>query len=153
MPIGPNATQDFLHWLDYDLTPMPGASRFSMGTWNVVGWIGLADSISLLQEMGLENIDRHTVGLAAEAIAMLERLGFEVITPPGHGPIVTFRSGLSVEKTESLVSFLSDNHVTVVRHLDASGEPHVRLSFHAYNTGEELHCFESIFKQGLDQVS
>lgn len=153
LPIGPNATQDFLHWLDYDLTPMPGASRFSMGTWNVVGWIGLADSISLLQELGLDNIDRHTVGLAAEAIAMLERRGFEVITPPGHGPIVTFRSGLSVEKTEALVGFLSDNHVTVVRHLDASGEPHVRLSFHAYNTSEELHCFESIFKQGLDQVS
>lgn len=153
LPIGPNATQDFLHWLDYDLTPMPGASRFSMGTWNVVGWIGLGESISLLRELGLENIDRHTVGLAAEAIAMLQRLGFEVITPPGHGPIVTFRSGLSVEKTEALVSSLSENQVSVVRHLDGSGVPHVRLSFHAYNTAEELHCFESILKKGLDQIA
>lgn len=153
LPIGPNATQDFLHWLNYDLTPMPGASRFSMGTWDVVGWIGLGESIGLLRELGMENVERHTVALAAEAIAMLQRMGFEVITPPGHGPIVTFRSGLSAEKTEALVNFFAENHVSVVRHLDASGEPHVRLSFHAYNTREEIHCFETMLKQGLDHIA
>ena len=152
LSIGPNATQDFMHWLSYDLTPLPGASRFAMGTWDVVGWIGLRESIGLLRELGVHNIDRHTTTLAVEAIAMLQRLGFEVISPAGHGPIVTFRSGLSSEETDALVDYLYRQHVTVVKHLDGQGTPHVRLSFHAYNTREELHCFESILNDGLREV-
>jgi len=152
LPIGPNATQNYMHWLSYDLTPLPGASRFAMGTWDVVGWIGLRESIGLLRELGLENIEKHTVGLASEAIAMLQRRGFEVITPAGHGPIVTFRSGLSIEETDALVTYFGEHRVTLVKHLDGRGRPHVRLSFHAYNTREELHCFETILEEGLARV-
>lgn len=152
LPIGPNATQDFMHWLNYNLTPLPGASRFYMGTWNVVGWIGLGESISLLQELGLENIDRHTSTLAAEAIAMLDRMGFEVISSPGHGPIATFRSGLSEAQTDELVAHLLEHRITVVKHLDAEETPHIRLSFHAYNTREELHCFEPILREGMERI-
>ncbi len=152
LPIGPNATRDFMHWLSYDLTPLPGASRFAMGTWDVVGWIGLRDSIGLIRELGLQNIDRHTTALAAEAIAMLERMGLEVVTPAGHGPIVTFRSGLSSEETDALVAYLYEQHVTVVKHLDARGTPHVRLSFHAYNTREELHCFGTILEERMRSI-
>src|SRR5690606_32364802 len=36
-PIGPSATRDSMHWLDYDLTPLPAAQRFGMGTPNVLG--------------------------------------------------------------------------------------------------------------------
>ncbi|HSM57225.1 MAG TPA: aminotransferase class V-fold PLP-dependent enzyme [Candidatus Sulfomarinibacteraceae bacterium] len=151
-PIGPNATQDFMHWLDYDLTPRPGAARFAMGTWDVVGWYGLASSLELLQELGVENIDRHTSTLAAEAIAMLQRQGFEVLTPAGHGPIVTFRSGLSSEQTDEVVARLDEEGVSVVKHLDAAGEPHIRLSFHAYNTSDELHRFERIFNDAYEEV-
>lgn len=153
MPVGPNATQDFMHWLDYDLTLRPGAERFSMGSSNIVGWIGMQESVRLLQELGLENIDRHTTALAAEAIAMLERLGLEVISPPGHGPIVTFRPGLSEARTDALVGALLAASVTAVKHLDAGGTPHVRLSFHAYNTREELRRFEEILRRCLDKIA
>ncbi|HZD10362.1 MAG TPA: aminotransferase class V-fold PLP-dependent enzyme [Candidatus Binatia bacterium] len=152
LPIGPNATQDYTHWLSYDLTPLAGASRFAMGTWNVVGWLGLRESIGLLRELGIENVDHHTVALSAEVIALLQRLGFEVITPPGHGPIVTFRSGLNPEQTDALIDRLAEQHVTVVKHLDVKGTAHVRLSFHAYNTQEELHCFEPILKETMKRV-
>lgn len=147
MPIGPNATHDYMHWLDYNLQPLPGASRFAMGTWNVVGWLGLRGSIGLLRELGLENIDHHTASLAAEAIAILERQGYEVISPAGHGPIVTFRSGLSEAETEGMVNGLAQRKVSVVKHLDAAGTPHIRLSFHAYNTREELHCFDTLLQE------
>jgi selenocysteine lyase/cysteine desulfurase len=153
MPVGPNATQDFMHWLNYDLALLPGAERFSMGSWDVVGWMGLQESVHLLQELGPENIDRHTTALAAEAIAMLERLGLEVISPPGHGPIVTFRSGLDEAETDALVGALQAEHVTVVKHLDAGGVPHVRLSFHAYNTREEVRRFEKILRRCLGEVA
>jgi cysteine desulfurase / selenocysteine lyase len=153
LPIGPNATQDYLHWLRYDLTPLPGASRFMMGTLDVVGWIGLGESIALLRELGLENIDRHTTALSAEAIAILERQGFEQLSLPGHGPIVTFRSGLSSEKTDALVAALLEQKITVVKHLDSDGIPHVRLSFHAYNTREELHCFDAALRQAMERIA
>lgn len=153
LPIGPNATRDFMHWLSYDITPLPGASRFYMGTWNVVGWIGLAESIALLQALGLQNVDKHTSSLAAEAIAMLERLNYEVITPPGHGPIVTFKSGLDAEQTDEVVTFLAQEKITVVKHLDRQGTPHIRLSFHAYNTREELHCFEPVLRDAVKKIA
>lgn len=140
--IGPNACRDYEEWLDYDLTPRPGAARFAMGTPNVVGLASLQESLGLLLELGVENVDRHVTALAAEAIAMLERLGYEVISLPGHGPIVTFRPDLSTDEADALVETLGQQRITVSRRSDAAGVPHVRLSLHAYNTSEELARFE-----------
>ena len=140
--IGPNACQDYEHWLDYDLTPRPGAARFAMGTPNVVGLASLQESLGLLLELGVENVDRHVTALAAKAIAMLQRLGYEVISPPGHGPIVTFKPDLSTDEADALVETLRRQGVTISRRSDANGVPHVRLSLHAYNTSDELTRFE-----------
>src|SRR5450432_879714 len=35
--IGANSVVDFMHWLKYDLTPLPGAARFALGTTNFGG--------------------------------------------------------------------------------------------------------------------
>jgi len=140
--IGPNACRDYEQWLDYDLTPRPGAARFAMGTPNVVGRAALDASLGLLLELGVENVDRHVTALAAEAIALLERLGYEVISRPGNGPIVTFKPGLSEEKADALVETLRQQSVTISRRSDAARVPHIRLSLHAYNTSEELDRFE-----------
>lgn len=140
--IGPNACQNYEQWLDYDLTPRPGAGRFAMGTPNVVGRAALSASLELLLKLGVENVDRHVTVLAAEAIAMLERLGYEVISLPGHGPIVTFKPDLSTEEADALVETLRQQGITVSRRSDAAGVAHVRLSLHAYNTREELASFE-----------
>ncbi len=143
--IGPNACRDYEQWLDYDLTPRPGAARFAMGTPNVVGRAALDASLDLLLELGVENVDRHVTAVAAEAIAMLERLGYEVISRPGDGPIVTFNPGLSEDEADTLVEALRQQRVTVSRRSDAAGVPHVRLSLHAYNTSAELARFEQLW--------
>ena len=140
--IGSNACCGYEEWLDYDLTPLPGAARFAMGTPNVVGRAALEASLDLLLELGVENVDRHVTAVAAEAIAMLRRLGYETITPPGHGPIVTFKPGLTVEEADALVETLRQRGITVSRRNDAAGAPHIRLSLHAYNTSAELVRFE-----------
>ncbi len=145
--IGPNATRDWLFWLDYDLEPLPGAGRFMGGTPNVVGLFGLLQSIALLQELGLAHIDQHTTGLAAEAIERLARLGYAPITPrEEHGPIATFKTGLDNEQSDALVAYLNAHKASVVKHLSPSGEPHLRLSFHCYNTRDEIDQFEAIIK-------
>src|SRR5690606_9868238 len=146
--IGPNSTKDYLHWLDYDLTPLPGAARFGMGTPNIVGICGMAASVQLLQELGIANIDRHTHGLVQHAMECLHDLSYAPITPAhAHGPVVTFPTGRSSEETDELVNHLAENNIYVVKHLDAAGNAYIRLSFHAYNTVEEIHRFSQVMPE------
>jgi selenocysteine lyase/cysteine desulfurase len=145
--IGPNATRDWLFWLDYDLTPMPGAARFMAGTPNVVGMFGLLESLRLLRELDVEQIDQYTTGLAAEALERLARLGYRPVTQrEEHSAIVTVESGLSDDNTNRLVSYLDEHGISIVKHWSPQRLPHVRLSFHCYNTTEELDQFEAIIK-------
>jgi cysteine desulfurase / selenocysteine lyase len=145
--LGPNATVDYLHWLDYNLKPLPGAHRFRAGTPNLVGMFGLLESINLLQELGLEEIERHTSQLTAFTLEMLSGLGYQTLTVPGkHGPIATFASGLSNSETDGLVAYLAENNVTVVKHLNKAGAPHVRVSFHCYNTVAEVERLEQLLR-------
>ncbi|MDT8307364.1 MAG: aminotransferase class V-fold PLP-dependent enzyme, partial [Anaerolineae bacterium] len=145
-PIGPNATEDYMHWLDYNLTPRPGALRFNMGTPNVPGLFALEASLRFLIELGVGNIERHTTALAAAAIAMLQRLGYDVLTPPGHGPIVTFCPRLDDAAADAAVAALQQRGITISKRWDAARVPHLRLSFHAYNTLEELNRFEDAWR-------
>lgn len=150
--IGPNATVDFLHWLNYDLTPLPAAQRFNSGTPNLVGLFGLHESAGLLQTLGIAHIDHHTRQLAAAACEQLTAQGYELVTPykdgQAPGPIVTFRSPLDNEATDALVAHLAAQEAIVVKHLDPSGNPYIRLSFHAYNTLAEVACFMEMLAEG-----
>lgn len=144
--IGPNATQDWLHWLNYDLTFLPAAGRFGGGTPNLAGIFAMQASLTLLKELGRTNIDSHTTALARYAHKELTARGREVITPCDNiGPIVTFKTELSDKDTDALVQHLAQHDISVVKHLDAPGIPHVRLSFHCYNTTAEIDRFLSVF--------
>ncbi len=143
-----NATVDYLHWLAYDLTPLPGAERLAAGTPNVPGLIGLGQSLALLEELGVANIDAHTTALSRYAIARLTALGLDVITPiDALGPIVTFRSPVDATATEQLVQRLAAQGVVVVKHLDAAGAAYIRLSFHCYNVTAEIDRFIETFSE------
>jgi selenocysteine lyase/cysteine desulfurase len=136
--IGCDATRDWEFWLDYDLTPLAGAERFNGGTPNVVGMFGLLESVRLLRSLGLAHIDAHTSALSAEAIGRLRALGYEVITSlEEHGPIVTFCASRP-EHTEALMKFLLERGVSLAKHLSPQAKPHLRISFHCYNTRQEL---------------
>jgi cysteine desulfurase / selenocysteine lyase len=143
--IGPNATVNYLHWLDYDLTLLPAAQRFGSGTPNLIGMFGLHESVGLLQELGIADIDQHTRQLATAVIEQLQTGGYEVITPltngQAPGPIVTFRSPVDNEATDALIARLAEENAFVVKQLDRPGNPHLRLSFHCYNTLAEVERF------------
>jgi cysteine desulfurase / selenocysteine lyase len=146
--LGPNATVNYVHWLNYDLTLLPAAQRFGSGTPNLIGMFGLHESVGLLQELGITHIDRHTRQLARAAIEQLQRHGYTVITPftdrQAPGPIVTFRSPVDNEATDALIVRLAEQNVSVVKQLDRPGNPHIRISFHAYNTLDEVARFMEI---------
>ncbi|NDJ86892.1 MAG: aminotransferase class V-fold PLP-dependent enzyme [Chloroflexi bacterium] len=142
--IGPNAVDGWEHWLDYNLTPRPGAIRFLMGTPNVPGMLSVLSSLKLINELGRENIDDYTTGLATYALNALNAAGYLVITPHApdeHGPIVTFKYSESDTATDDLVQRLAQHQIMVTKHLDAAGHPYVRISVHCYNTTSDIDRF------------
>jgi cysteine desulfurase / selenocysteine lyase len=152
--IGSNATKDYIHWLAYDLAPMPGAARFNGGTPNLPGIFSIDASLSLITELGIDHIDHHTRVLSRYACHKLAELGLEVITPEDAlGPIVTFRSAFSVEDTDRLVRYLADRQIVVVKHLDETGNPYIRLSFHCFNQTHEIDSLSEAYQAWLEKES
>jgi selenocysteine lyase/cysteine desulfurase len=145
--VGPNAVVDFLRWLKYDLTPLPGAARFAMGTASVSGPLGLLESVNLLLELGLPAIDAYVTGLASYAIERLEAAGYSVLTPKAHGPIVTFRAAPDDARTTALVEGLTARQIVTVKHWDAHDNAYIRASLHCYNTPEEIDRFIAALKE------
>jgi selenocysteine lyase/cysteine desulfurase len=41
---------------------------------------------------------------------------------------------------------LRQNNITVVKHLDREGTPHIRASFHCFNTEGEIGRFREVLK-------
>jgi cysteine desulfurase / selenocysteine lyase len=145
--IASNSTVEYLHWLAYDLTLLPGAARFNSGTPNLPGIFSIGASLELLNELTLEAIDTHTTALSRYACQRFSSYDFQVVTPDiVCGPIVTFRSPVAGLETDQLVRDLAAHQIVVVKHLDAAGNPHIRLSFHCYNTFEEIDRFIEVYR-------
>jgi selenocysteine lyase/cysteine desulfurase len=147
--VGALSTADRIHFLNYDLTPHPGALRFLMGTPNILGVAGMIETMTLLNELTRDAIDRHTTRLAARALFMAQERGYELTTTLGeHGPIATFKSKLGRDETHTFLQKLNQEAgVVVARHFDRQGSTHLRMSFHCYNTEEEIvRAFEALDK-------
>jgi len=145
---GANATKDYVFWLDYDMTPQPGAARFSLGIYNIIGMAGMLEGLRLLRELGIAHIDRHTQTLVEAAIDLMEAEGYTSITPrQAHGSIATFKLDMDSAQADTLLQFLDARQVSVAKHLSPQGDAHLRLSFHCYNKVEEIHQFQAIIKE------
>lgn len=136
-------------YLDYDLTPEKGAMRFVMGTPPLSGMFGLLESVGLINELTREAINWHTTRLISYALDRAETLGYELVTPRGrHGPIATFKSGLDDARTDALLAALEEQKITIGKHLDKQGVPHLRLSVHCFNDQDDIDClFDALQKE------
>lgn len=146
--ISGNSTQDYLHWLKYDLTPANAAQRFNTGSPNVAGIVAVVESLGLIRELGTEQIDQHTRALSDKFTAVVSNLGYHVVSPqPAMGPIVTFKIATSNQEADALLKRLQDQQVSLVKHLDREGNPYLRASFHCYNTFDEVEQFGHILAE------
>jgi selenocysteine lyase/cysteine desulfurase len=109
------------------------------GTANYPGAIGLAASVELINQIGIENVGRHVLSLTDHLIAALHQRHIQVVTPeePQHrSGIVTF----TLEEPRdnlALTRFLQEHKVLVsVRY--TSGVGGVRVSCHLFNTTDDL---------------
>ncbi|MBC8249414.1 MAG: aminotransferase class V-fold PLP-dependent enzyme, partial [Anaerolineales bacterium] len=90
---GATSVVDFLNFRDYNLTFLPDARRFELGTPNLVGMVGLLASVNLLLEVGIEEIRRWTLHLTDVLIEDLQERGYQIascLRPEHRSAIVSF---------------------------------------------------------------
>jgi selenocysteine lyase/cysteine desulfurase len=139
-----NSVEGWEHWLNYDLTPRAGAARFMTGTPNIPGMVSIVSSLSLINELERVHIDKHTTALTGQFWDRLDAEGYQIVTPRNdnlRGPIITFQYHSSIEVTQHAIETLDQNDIMVGMHLNANGEPYVRLSVHCYNNDDDVQRF------------
>lgn len=119
----------------YDLPLSDTASRFEAGTLSWPSLVGLMESVQLLQDVGVANIEDHVLSLTDGLITSLVDRGYELITPIGtrseRSGIVTFRQ--PDRSPSDLYERLIDASV-IVSHRGNG----IRVSPHLYNTWVDI---------------
>jgi cysteine desulfurase/selenocysteine lyase len=129
---GATSVVDFENFRDYDLTFLPDAKRFELGTPNLVGMVGLLASVNLLLEVGIEEIQHWTLHLTEVLIEDLQKRGYRIascLRPEHRSAIVSFPT----PDVEADYQKLTANKVIV-----SLRENYIRVSPHCYNTEEEV---------------
>jgi cysteine desulfurase/selenocysteine lyase len=128
--MGVRGSDDFSRLVDYDLTWRDGARRFEQITVPFQDFAGMAASLGLLQELGMEAIGAHVAERVEQLATGAERAGVEVVTPARRrAGIVTLRP----RDVSATASRLRDARV-----IHSVREGTVRLSPHCYTTSDEI---------------
>lgn len=126
------------------LDPAPGTRRFESGTPAIPNIYGAVAGVKLLQQYGLRNVaDR--IGLLAKALINgASELGIQIKTPlDSVGPLVVLQS----RDADGLVRlFARDGVVCSSRH------DGLRISFHAYNTLDDVKFVLRLLQQNLEML-
>lgn len=94
----------------------------------------LKAALGYLQEVGLDRIEKHTVGLANEFRDEVAKLGFDTWTPPNNpSPIVSFAHGRDRKEVEKL--FEKEGIVITFREKNGSV---VRVSHSLFNNRNDI---------------
>jgi selenocysteine lyase/cysteine desulfurase len=121
-------TAQYFDYASRDMTLRPDAGRYECGTLNTVGCFGLAASLELLLEVGIENIAPAVQARADQVYEGVRRLGFETLaerTAATGAGIVSFRKpGMD---SMLIVRKLKDANISV-----ASRQGWVRAAPHFY---------------------
>lgn len=120
----------------------PNTRRFESGTPPIPSIYGASAGVELLQEIGLGKVADHIKMLAKSLLEGARSLGIEVKTPgDSTGPLLVLRS----KDADALVQKFADHDVVLSSRHDG-----LRISFHAYNTAEDVACVLGLLEKNLD---
>ncbi len=115
------------------------AQRYEYGTVSVPLFVGLGASMDFLLNIGIKNIWRRDYSLASAFKKGLAKLGAEILSPQNqdeHSAMITFK--LKNIEYGKLQNFLASNYKLRTRGIYEGGLNGVRISFHLYNSFEEV---------------
>lgn len=117
------------------------ASRFQSGSPSVPNIYGAAAGIELLQSIGMEAVAAQIAKLTAALLQGAAEMGIRAKTPAGSaGPLVVLRA----KDAAALVAKLAERNIVVSSRHDG-----LRISFHAYNTLDDVRAVLRIAGQHL----
>ena len=141
------ADEDIFRMDIHDYSPSPTARRFEHGTPPIPNiYAGLA-GLELVQEIGIAETEEHVRGLTALLIDGVEDLGGRVVTPhdPGRrGPLVAVAS----TDEHALVAALGAEGVVT-----SSRDGNLRISFHGYNSSEDVDAVLAALRRHRDLLA
>jgi len=120
--------------LDYKLDLWPSAKRFEAGGMNYLGLHGLDASLDIIEEAGVENIERHVLRLTDLLIEKLQERGYRVtssLLPRERSGIVSFVH--QRHDSEELLGRLSEAKI-----ITSLRDGAIRASAHLYNNEEDI---------------
>jgi len=124
-------------FLPYNFDIKEDASRFEPGSLNLMGIFAMGESISMIEEIGVENIARKIIGLTDHMAQGLSKRGWEVLSPRNEesekSGIVSFNGAAPPHQ---VVERLEKKGVII-----ATRGGILRASPHFYNTFEETDYF------------
>ena len=77
--VGTTTVVDAQAYLDYDFTAKPDAARFEFSTPNINDWVYLLASLTLLEEIGFENVRRRIFQINEYLRPGLRRKGYRIL--------------------------------------------------------------------------
>jgi selenocysteine lyase/cysteine desulfurase len=122
--------------------PAPGARRFESGTPPIPSIYGASEGVRLLQDIGLQAVQTQVGNLAKALLEGAKDLGIHSKTPADSaGPLVVLQS----KEADALVQKFAAGDVIVSSRHDG-----LRISFHVYNTLEDVHAVLQLLEENLD---
>jgi selenocysteine lyase/cysteine desulfurase len=120
----------------------PSARRFEAGSPPVPNIYAAMRGISLLQEIGFDDVAAHIAKLVRALLDGAAKLGLRAKTPHDSvGPLVV----LHCAKAAALVEKLAENNVVCSSRHDG-----LRISFHVYNTVADVDAVLGMLQQNLE---
>ena len=131
---------------DFDRTALrlrDDARRFETGTYALPQAWTAAGGLSIIEEVGVENIRAHNQNLTRRIIALADDIGLEVLSPredERRSGLVRVRIPGGRSEAERVLHELFERHVVLDSRIDA-----LRISPHFFNTEEEIdRCFAEL---------
>jgi selenocysteine lyase/cysteine desulfurase len=124
--------------------PAPGTRRFESGTPPIPTIYGAVAGVKLLEQFGLQNVADQIRLLTKALIHGASQLGIQIKTPlDSAGPLVVLLS----KDADGLVRlFARDGVICSSRH------DGLRISFHAYNTADDVKFVLRLLQQNLEML-
>jgi selenocysteine lyase/cysteine desulfurase len=124
--------------------PAPGTRRFESGTPPIPTIYGAIAGVELLQQFGLQNVADQIRILTQALIRGASELGIQIKTPlDSAGPLVVLQS----KDADGLVRVFAQHGVVCSSRHDG-----LRISFHAYNTVDDVKFVLDLLQQNLDTL-
>lgn len=122
--------------------PSSTARRFETGSPPLPHAHAVPAALKLLGEIGFEKIAKHIGELTHALIEGSRELQIKIKTPHDSvGPLVV----LQMKDAEEMVRRLGNANFVVSNRMDG-----LRISFHAYNTMDDIHAVLGVLKKNLD---